>query len=189
MDSTKVNRECLDKLMEFITKEKSKIMMEKVTVFVKENPNFQLNEAEKFIYLLSTTDNLIDALKLWKIKVDCNAMEREICEPLNALTTCIKQIKSSSELPLVFGVTLSVVNMIKGSNLKAIHVEDLSKIETTKDNTNSKYLLYHVVKKVLDIDPKFAGFPSSLIVSLEAMIEFDLNSLDTKIELMEKGCR
>merc|ERR1712226_788929 len=79
--------------------------------------------------------------------------------------------------------------MIKGSNLKAIHVEDLSKIETTKDNTNSKYLLYHVVKKVLDIDPKFAGFPSSLIVSLEAMTEFDLNSLDTKIELMEKGCR
>ena len=119
MDNTKVSRENLDKLLDFVTKEKYIGWMEKVKTFAKNEPTHPLNEAEAFLLMLSTTEGLIDSLKLWQIKEDCEEMEREICQPLFNIKTSMNMIKASDELALILNTTLQVVNFLKNTQYKA----------------------------------------------------------------------
>ena len=63
------------------------------------------------------------------------------------------------------------------------------KLETIKDNTKTNSLLYHIVRKVLQENPKFQGFPQELMETLDQVATTSLASLDEKIALMESGCR
>ena len=127
MDDATISREDLDKLLNFVTKEKYINWMNKVKRFSEQKPEHPLNEAEAFLLLLSTTKGLVDSLKLWQIREDCEAMEREICKPLDTIRTCIALIKNSRELALLLRITLQVVNFLKGTRFAAINVEDLKK--------------------------------------------------------------
>ena len=164
-------------------------MMDKVKKFHADSPNVPLKDAEQLLLVLSQTQGLKDNLNLWRIRDDCEAMEREICEPLNAIMASIKLLKNSKELGQVLGVTLKVINLMKGQQFKAIKIQDLHKLETIKDNTKTNSLLYHIVRKVLQETPKFQGFPLELMETLDEMANTSLASLDEKIALMETGCR
>ena len=85
MDDATISRENLDKLLNFVTKEKYIGWMKRVKTFADHHPEHPLNEAESFLLLLSTTKGLVDSLKLWQIREDCQAMEEEICKPLDAI--------------------------------------------------------------------------------------------------------
>ena len=189
MDHEKISRTFLDRLLDCVNKPKYTEMMDKVKSFHKESPNVPLKDAEQLLLVLSQTQGLKDSLNLWRIRDDCEAMEREICEPLNAIMAAIKLLKSSKELGQVLGVTLKVINLMKGQQFPAIKIQDLYKLETIKDNTKTNSLLYHIVRKVLQESPKFQGFSSELIETLDQMADTSLASLDEKIALMESGCR
>ena len=189
MDDEKINRTFLDRLLDCVNKQKYTEMMDKVKNFHKESPNVPLKDAEQLLLILSQTQGLKDSLNLWKIKDDCESMEREICEPLNAIMASIKLLKNSKELTQVLGVTLKVINLMKGQQFPAIKIQDLYKLETIKDNTKTNSLLYHIVRKVLQENPKFQGFPPDLMETLDQMSNTSLASLDEKIALMESGCR
>ena len=141
MDNTKVSRENLDKLLDFVTKEKYIGWMEKVKTFAQNEPTHPLNEAEAFLLMLSTTEGLIDSLKLWQIKEDCEEMEREICQPLFNIKTSMDMIKASKELALILNTTLQVVNFLKKTEYKAVSIEDLKKLDDIKDITSERSLL------------------------------------------------
>ena len=189
MDDATISRENLDKLLNFLTKEKYIGWMKKVERFAKQQPDHALNEAEAFLLLLGTTKGLVDGLKLWQIKEDCEAMEREICKPLDTIKTCIALIKNSRELALLLKITLQVVNFLKGTRFAAINVEDLKKLDEIRDITNKRSLLFHIVRKLLDVEPTFSGFPDKLLETLRKMTSVDLNELDQQIEVVEKGYR
>ena len=189
MDHEKINRNTLDRLLDCVNKQKYTDMMDKVKKFHKESPEVPLKEAEELLLLLSQTQGLKDSLKLWRIKDDCEAMEREICEPLNAIMASMKLLKKSKELFQVLGVTLKVINLMKGQQFPAIKIQDLHKLDNIKDNTKTNSLLYHIVRKVLQENPKFQGFPPELMEILDVMATTSLASLDEKIALMESGCR
>ena len=189
MDNTKVSRENLDKLLDFVTKEKYIGWMEKVKMFAKKEPTHPLNEAEAFLLMLSTTEGLIDSLKLWQIKEDCEEMEREICQPLFNIKTSMDMIKASKELALILNTTLQVVNFLKNTQYKAVSIEDLKKLDDIKDITNERSLLFHIVRKLLDTVPDFSGFPKNLLDTLRDMSSVNLEELDQKIEVVEKGYR
>ena len=189
MDDEKINRTFLDRLLDCVNKQKYTEMMDKVKNFHKESPNVPLKDAEQLLLILSQTQGLKDSLNLWKIKDDCESMEREICEPLNAIMASIKLLKNSKELTQVLSVTLKVINLMKGQQFPAIKIQDLYKLETIKDNTKTNSLLYHIVRKVLQENPKFQGFPPDLMETLDQMANTSLASLDEKIALMESGCR
>ena len=189
MDDTTIDRENLDKLLNFVTKEKHIQWMKKVKSFAENQPEHPLNEAEAFLLLLSTTKGLVDSLKLWQIKEDCEAMEREICKPLDTINTCIALIKNSRELALLLRITLQVVNFLKGTRFAAINVEDLKKLDEIKDITNKRSLLFHIVRKLLDVEPNFSGFSDRLLDTLRKMTSVDLNELDRQIGVVEKGYR
>ena len=189
MDDEKINRTFLDRLLDCVNKQKYTEMMDKVKNFHKESPNVPLKDAEQLLLILSQTHGLKDSLQLWKIRDDCEAMEREICEPLYAVMATIRFLKKSKELGLVLSVTLKVINLMKGQQFPAIKIEDLPKLETVKDNTKTNTLLFHIVRKVLQEDPKFEGFPSDVLMKLNLMADISLASLDEKIALMESCCR
>ena len=189
MDDATISRENLDKLLNFVTKEKYINWMNKVKRFSEQKPEHPLNEAEAFLLLLGTTKGLVDSLKLWQIREDCEAMEREICKPLDTIRTCIALIKNSRELALLLRITLQVVNFLKGTRFAAVSVEDLKKLDEIKDITNQRSLLFHIVRKLLDVEPNFSGFPDKLLETLRKMISVDLKELDLQIEVVEKGYR
>ena len=52
-------------------------------VAAKEKGEGKLNEAEQFLLVLGRPHlRLLESLSLWKFRWDCDAMEREICNPL-----------------------------------------------------------------------------------------------------------
>ena len=189
MDHEKISRTFLDRLLDCVNKQKYTEMMDKVKTFHKESPNIPLKDAEQLLLVLSQTQGLKDSLNLWRIRDDCEAMEREICEPLNAIMASIRLLKNSKELEQVLSVTLKVINLMKGQQFPAIKIQELYKLETIKDNTKTNSLLYHIVRKVLQEKPKFQGFPQELMETLDQVANTSLVSLDEKIALMESGCR
>ena len=189
MDSTKLSRENLDKLLSFVTREKYIGWMEKVKTFATTVPDHPLNDAEKFLLMLITTEGLIDSLKLWQIREDCEAMEREIAEPLDTIRTSVAMVKTSSELAVVLRITLQVVNFLKGTRFAGLNIEDLKKLDEVKDITNKRSLLFHIVRKLLDVEPSFSGFPVNLLENLKKMASVDLMELDEQIKVVEKGYR
>ena len=189
MDNDTINRSGREKLFNLINKDKFTDMTKRVNNFIKEYPNAHLLDAEQLLLILSQTHGLKDSLQLWRIRDDCEAMEREICEPLYAVMATIRFLKNSKELGLVLSVTLKVINLMKGQQYPAIKIEDLPKLETVKDNTKTNTLLFHIVRKVLQEDPKFEGFPSDVLMKLNLMADISLASLDEKIALMESCCR
>ena len=189
MDDGRIDRTFLDRLLYCVNKQKYTEMMDKVNKFHRESPNVLLTDAEQLLLLLSQTPGLKDSLNLWRIMDDCESMEREICEPLNAIMASIKFLKSSKELGQVLGVTLKVINLMKGQQFPAIKIQELYKLETIKDNTKTNSLLYHIVRKVLQEDPKFEGFPHDVLMKLNLMADTSLASLDEKIAIMESGYR
>ena len=189
MDNDTINRSGREKLFNFVNMYKFEEMMDRVKKFAKENPNAPLVDAELLLLNLSQTQGLKDSLKLWRIRDDCEAMEREICDPLYAIMATIRFLKNSKELGQVLGVTLKVINLMKGQQFPAIKIQDLPQLETVKDNTRTNTLLYHIVRKVLQEDPKFEEFPPEVLMKLSLMAETDLASLDKKIALMESCCR
>ena len=59
----------------------------KVQKLADETREHKLNEAEQFLWTLGQPRHrLLESLSLWKFRSDCEAMEREICEPLRHLS-------------------------------------------------------------------------------------------------------
>ena len=61
MDDTTISRENLDKLLDFVTREKYIKWMDNVKTFAEQHPDHPLNEAESFLLTLSTTVGLVDS--------------------------------------------------------------------------------------------------------------------------------
>ena len=189
MDNEKINRSCLESLLHIVNTRMFTEVMDKVKQFHKESPTVQLKDTEQLVLNLSQIRGLKVSLKLWSIRHDCEAIEREICKPLNAIMASIRLLKNSKELGQVLGVTLKVINLMKGQQFPAIKIQDLYKLETIRDGRNDTTLLFHIVRKVLQRNPWFPGFLPELMENLEQMTTTNLASLDEMIASLESGCR
>ena len=189
MDDETIDREGVDKLLDFLTKEKFKAMGKKVKSFAEENPNASLNEAEKFLLLLNKTAGILESLNVKRFREDFEAAERDICVPLYAVKVFIEGMKTNKEFQQVLAMTLEVVNFMKGQNFTGFQMEDIAKLDSVKDKTNSHSLTYHIVRKVLEANPSFAGFPENMKDNLARVAKLDLKVLEIGLEQMEKECR
>ena len=61
-----------------------------------------------------------------------------------------------------------VVNFVKNENFLALRIEDLASLQTTKDK-DSHSLLFHIVRKTIQSELHFSGFPGSLTEGIAAM--------------------
>ena len=61
-----------------------------------------------------------------------------------------------------------MVNFVKNENFLALRIEDLASLQTTRDK-DSHSLLFHIVRKTIQSELDFSGFPGSLTEGLAAM--------------------
>ena len=189
MDNTTLDRDAVDKLVNMLTKTKYRECMEKVTKFAKEHPEATLSKEEQFLLEVGRPGlRILESLNLWRFREDCDIMEREIGHPLAAIKAAVQEVRASKELALVFSISLQVVNYMKSQNYKGLNIEDLSKLENTKDK-DSQSLLFHIVRKVVVSDPKFEGFPPRLVEALRLMAKVDLATINNGLQHMEEMCR
>ena len=74
--------------------------LEKVQVAAKERGEGKLNEAEQFLLVLGRPHlRLLESLSLWKFRWDCDAMEREICNPLRCPVSILVKNPPKSQMP------------------------------------------------------------------------------------------
>ena len=78
---------------------------------------------------------------------------------------------------------------MKGTRFAGLNIEDLKKLDEVTDITNKRSLLFHIVRKLLDVEPSFSGFPVILLENLKKMASVDLMELDEQIKVVEKGYR
>ena len=120
---------------------------------------------------------------------DSDATQRGICEPLKAINQAIKLVRQSKELGIVFSVTLEVVNFMKGKDYATLKIKDLLKLEAYKDNSRDNHLLYHIMRKVVEVKPQFKGLPESLVESVAEMGRSNMEEAKKGLNAMEITCR
>ena len=120
---------------------------------------------------------------------DSDATQRGICEPLKAINQAIKLVRQSKELGIVFSVTLEVVNFMKGKDYATLKIKDLLKLEAYKDNSRDNHLLYHIMRKVVEVKPQFKGLPGSLVESIAEMGRSNMEEAKKGLNTMEITCR
>ena len=188
MDDEALDRTDVENLLYFLTKKREWI--DKVLAFHSKYPDDPLDKSEEFLKTIGTPDlGLLESLNLWQFQQDCHATEQEICQSLDSCFSGVENVKKSKEFSLVVSTALRIISFIKGVKYPGFKIEDLNKLQDYKDNTNTNSLLYHVVKKVREVEPQFGGFPDHLLKSLSSMAGSDLAEVQAGLEKMEKTCR
>ena len=108
---------------------------------------------------------------------------------MQAIHHAITLVRQSKELGIVFSVTLEVVNFMKGEDYTSLRIKDLLSLENYKDNSRDNHLLHHIMRKVLEVQPQFKGFPESLVESIAEMGKTNMVELEKGLKMMEVTCR
>ena len=127
-------------------------------------------------------------LNFWKFRKDCKASEKEICNPLYNLKSAMEILRESEEFHFLLNLALTSGNYVNNESAKGFQIEDLPKLKMTKDTSKTKSLLYHIVRKALEINPKFLGFNKELMGIVEIVSRTDFDEIRLGLELMEKQC-
>ena len=108
---------------------------------------------------------------------------------MKAIHHSIALVRQSKELGIVFSVTLKVVNFMKGEDFASLRLKDLLNLENYKDNSRDSHLLHHIMRKVLEVQPQFKGFPESLVEAITEMGKTNMVELEKGLKMMEVTCR
>ena len=108
---------------------------------------------------------------------------------MKVINQAIRLVRQSKELGIVFSVTLEVVNFMKGKDYATLRIKDLLKLDSYKDNSRDNHLLYHIMRKVLEVNPQFKGLPKLLVESITEMGKTNMAELEKGLKTMEVTCR
>ena len=78
---------------------------------------------------------------------------------------------------------------MKGKDYATLKIKDLLKLEAYKDNSRDNHLLYHIMRKVVEVKPQFKGLPESLVESVAEMGRSNMEEAKKGLNAMEITCR
>jgi len=185
MDDDVIKRDCIDKLLKLASYTDD---IEAVKSFRQENPEAVLTKAENFMLFFGSIKGMDARLNFWKFRKDCEASEKEICDPLYNLKSAMEILRESEEFQFLLSLALASGNYVNNDTAKGFQIEDLPKLKMTKDISKTKSMLYHIVRKAIDIDAKFVGFNRELMNVIEVISRTDFDEIRLGLELMEKQC-
>ena len=186
MDEEVLDRDQIEKLIKLLTFIEE---IDQLKRFSKANPEATLDPAERFLLFLSSIPNAEEKLSFWSFRRDCEASEEEICRPVNDLNQAMEVLRENNNFKMMLSLILSSGNFLNQTTAKAFCLNDLQKVSLMKDTTKEKTLLYHVVRKALEIDPSFDGFDETFVFVFEAGSRSDLDQVIRDLEVMEEECK
>ncbi|KAK7124174.1 hypothetical protein R3I94_018509 [Phoxinus phoxinus] len=184
-DEYALNKEGIEKILTMIpTEEETQKIQEAQLV----NPDVPLGSAEQFLLTLSSISELSARLQLWAFKLDYEATEKEVAEPLQDLKEGMDQLEKNKTLRVILSTLLAIGNFLNGSNAKGFDLSYLEKVPEVKDTVHKQSLLHHVCGLVVENFPDSTDLYSE-IGALTRSAKVDFEQLQESLTQMEWRCK
>ncbi|XP_055065640.2 FH1/FH2 domain-containing protein 3 isoform X5 [Misgurnus anguillicaudatus] len=152
------------------------------------NPDTPLGSAEQFLLILSSISELSARLQLWAFKMDYEALEKEVAEPLQDLKEGMDQLEKNKTLRHILSTLLAIGNFLNGTNAKGFELSYLEKVPEVKDTVHKQSLLHHVCSIVVEKFPDGSDLYSEIgAITRSAKVDFD--QLQENLCQMERRCK
>ncbi|XP_077065337.1 FH1/FH2 domain-containing protein 3 isoform X4 [Siphateles boraxobius] len=184
-DEYALSKEGIEKILTMIpTEEETQKIQEAQLV----NPDTPLGSAEQFLLILSSISELSARLQLWAFKMDYDALEKEVAEPLQDLKEGMDQLEKNKTLRYILSTLLAIGNFLNGTNAKGFELSYLEKVPEVKDTVHKQSLLHHVCSIVVEKFPDSSDLYSEIgAITRSAKVDFD--QLQENLCQMERRCK
>lgn len=184
-DEYALNKEGIEKILTMSPTEEEKQKIQEAQLA---NPDVPLGSAEQFLLTLSSISELSARLQLWAFKMDYEATEKEVAEPLQDLKEGMEQLEKNKTLRYILSTLLSIGNFLNGSNAKGFEMTYLEKVPEVKDTVHKQSLLHHVCSVVVENFPQSTDLYSEIgAITRSAKVDFD--QLQENLCQMERRCK
>ncbi|CAJ1083760.1 FH1/FH2 domain-containing protein 3 isoform X6 [Xyrichtys novacula] len=184
-DEYALNKEGIEKILTMIPTEEEKQRIQEAQLA---NPDLPLGSAEQFLLTLSSISELNARLQLWAFKMDYEATEKEVAEPLQDLKEGMEQLEKNKTLRYILSTLLSIGNFLNGTNAKGFEMTYLEKVPEVKDTVHKQSLLHHVCSVVVENFPQSTDLYSEIgAITRSAKVDFD--QLQENLCQMERRCK
>ncbi|XP_053189895.1 FH1/FH2 domain-containing protein 3 isoform X2 [Scomber japonicus] len=184
-DEYALNKEGIEKILTMIPTEEEKQKIQEAQLA---NPDVPLGSAEQFLLTLSSISELSARLQLWAFKMDYEATEKEVAEPLQDLKEGMEQLEKNKTLRYILATLLSIGNFLNGTNAKGFELTYLEKVPEVKDTVHKQSLLHHACSAVVENFPQGTDLYSEIgAITRSAKVDFD--QLQENLCQMERRCK
>ncbi|XP_061738506.1 FH1/FH2 domain-containing protein 3 isoform X3 [Nerophis ophidion] len=184
-DEYALHKEGIEKILTMIPTEEEKQKIQEAQLA---NPDVPLGSAEQFLLTLSSISELAARLQLWAFKMDYEATEKEVAEPLQDLKEGMEQLEKNKTLRYILSTLLSIGNFLNGTNAKGFELTYLQKVPEVKDTVHKQSLLHHACSMVVENFPQSTDLYSEIgAVTRSAKVDFD--QLQENLGQMERRCK
>jgi hypothetical protein len=185
MDSSTMNREGVEKLLTMLPTEEETVRIQEAQEV---QPDIPLGTAEQFLLTLSSISGLEARLRLWAFKMEMEAVEKEVCDPLMDLKNGLTTLRMNVTFKTILSVLLTIGNFLNGSHCKGFQLDYLEKVPEVKDTVHKHSLLYHMTYWVLETFPNSSDLYSE-IGPLTRASRTDFEDLSRTLKRMENECK
>uniref|UniRef100_A0AAZ3R1G8 Formin homology 2 domain containing 3b n=2 Tax=Oncorhynchus TaxID=8016 RepID=A0AAZ3R1G8_ONCTS len=184
-DEYALNKEGIEKILTMIPSEEEKQKIQEAQLA---NPDVPLGSAEQFLLTLSSISELSARLQLWAFKMDYEATEKEVAEPLQDVKEGMEQLEKNKTLRYILSTLLAIGNFLNGTNAKGFELSYLEKVPEVKDTVHKQSLLHHACSIVVDHYPQSTDLYSEIgAITRSAKVDFD--QLQDNLTMMERRCK
>nr|XP_040045690.1 FH1/FH2 domain-containing protein 3-like isoform X4 [Gasterosteus aculeatus aculeatus] len=184
-DEYALNKEGIEKILTMIPTEEEKQKIQEAQLA---NPEVPLGSAEQFLLTLSSISELSARLQLWAFKMDYEATQKEVAEPLQDLKEGMEQLEKNKTLRYILSTLLSMGNFLNGTNAKGFEMTYLEKVAEVKDTVHKQSLLHHACSVVVENFPQSTDLYSEIgAITRSAKVDFD--QLQENLCQMERRCK
>ncbi|XP_039209512.1 FH1/FH2 domain-containing protein 1 isoform X2 [Crotalus tigris] len=184
-DEFAINKEGIEKILTMVPTEEEKQKIQEAQLA---NPNLPLGSAEQFLLTLSSIAELPARLQLWAFKLDYEALEKEIVEPLFDLKLGMEQLTKNQTFRRILATLLAMGNLLNGSQSRGFELSYLAKVSEVKDTVHRQSLLYHLCHFVVVEFPTTTDLYSE-IAALTRCAKVDFEELAESVLQLERRCK
>lgn len=184
-DEFAISKEGIEKILTMTPTEEEKQKIQEAQLA---NPDVPLGSAEQFLCSLASISALTPRLQLWAFKLNYEALEKEIAEPLFDLKLGMEQLASNQTFRRILATLLAIGNFLNSSNAKGFELSYLEKVAEVKDTVHRQSLLYHTCSLVVDNYPQSTDIYSEIpAITRSAKVDFEL--LSENLVQLERRCK
>ncbi|XP_007438788.2 FH1/FH2 domain-containing protein 1 isoform X2 [Python bivittatus] len=184
-DEFAINKEGIEKILTMVPTEEEKQKIQEAQLA---NPNLPLGSAEQFLLTLSSITELTARLQLWAFKLDYEALEQEIVEPLFDLKLGMEQLAKNQTFRCILATLLAMGNFLNGSQSRGFELSYLAKVSEVKDTVHRQSLLHHLCHFVVVTFPATTDLYSE-IAALTRCAKVDFEELAESLLQLERRCK
>eukprot|EP00066_Takifugu_rubripes_P028733 XP_011617999.1 PREDICTED: FH1/FH2 domain-containing protein 1-like [Takifugu rubripes] len=184
-DEFAISKEGIEKILTMVPTEEEKLKMQEAQMA---NPDVPLGTAEQFLLSLASISALIPRLQLWAFKLNYEALEKEIAEPLFDLKLGMEQLAFNKTFRRILATLLAIGNFLNSSNAKGFELSYLEKVVEVKDTVHRQSLLHHTCSQVVENYPESSDVYSEIpAITRSAKVDFEV--LAENLVQLERRCK